>query len=150
MLPLSSFPLCLLESVLTQSADGADPIFGNIVPFGAGSNAVFGIAGSGIILITAGAYILFHHRVLLCPHKLGISRNISSAYPPEPCRGGPHREPFHQSLRCARDCGGKALIYKAFLNLMIQDTPPKVNGNVCEPVSSEHIRRKKQWHKHRI
>ena len=57
---------------------------------------------------------------------------------------------LHQSLRCARDCGGNALIYKAFLTFMIQDTPPKVNGNVCEPVSSEHIRRKKQWHKHRI
>jgi len=56
----------------------------------------------------------------------------------------------HQSLRFARDCGGKALICKAFLAFMIQDTLPKVNGNVCEPVSSEHIRRIKQWHKHRI
>ena len=45
---------------------------------------------------------------------------------------------------------GKALIYKAFLNLMIRDTYPKVKGNRCEPVSSEHIGGQKEWHKHRI
>ena len=57
---------------------------------------------------------------------------------------------FHQSLRCARDCGGKALIYKAFHTFMIKDTYPKVNGNVCEPVSREHTGGQQEWHRHRI
>ena len=46
--------------------------------------------------------------------------------------------------------GGKALIYKAFLTLSIQDTLPKVNGNPCEPVSQEHTGGQKEWHRHRI
>ena len=46
--------------------------------------------------------------------------------------------------------GGKALIYKAFLALSIQDTLPKVNGNPCEPVSQEHTGGQKEWHRHRI
>ena len=46
------------EHVLAQAADGADPIFGDIFPGGAGSDAAVGIADGGVIDIAAGADIL--------------------------------------------------------------------------------------------
>ena len=55
----ASAQLCFGKAVLTHSAYGAGPILGNFLPRGAGSDAVIGIADSGIVLIAANAYI-FH------------------------------------------------------------------------------------------
>ena len=56
------FYLCLFfKCALVKSADGADEGFGKIFPFGAGGDAVFGIAYSGIVFIAAGANV-FHSK----------------------------------------------------------------------------------------
>ena len=54
--------LFLLESILTQSADGALEILGQILEGGAGGDAVFFCAHSGVIFKTANANVLFHIR----------------------------------------------------------------------------------------
>ena len=46
------------KGVLVQPADGADPIFGNILPGRARSDTVFRVAQSGVIDIAAGALVL--------------------------------------------------------------------------------------------
>ena len=46
------------KSILSQAADGANPVFRDIFPGSAGSDSAFGIAGFGIIDITAGAFVL--------------------------------------------------------------------------------------------
>ena len=56
--------LFLLEGILVQSADGANEILGQILPLGAGGNAVVGISYCGIVLITTGANV-FHNQNLL-------------------------------------------------------------------------------------
>ena len=62
----TSFPvspkkrLSLLKDVLAQAAGGAHPVVGDLVPRGAGGDAVVGIAHSGVILIAAGANVLIH------------------------------------------------------------------------------------------
>ena len=55
------------ELFLAQAADGAHPIFGDIFPGRAGSDAVVRIAGFGVIDITAGALVLIHDAILLYP-----------------------------------------------------------------------------------
>lgn len=62
----SSFKLQSLKLFLACTAQGADPIGGEIFPLGAGSNAVVGITGGLIIDIAAGlALILLYLRFLL-------------------------------------------------------------------------------------
>ena len=58
------FGLRFFEYALVQTANGADPIFGNLFPGGAGGNAVIRIAYSGIVFIAAGANV-FHSRFSL-------------------------------------------------------------------------------------
>ena len=55
----------LFESVLAQTAGGADPIRRNLLPGGSGSDAVLGIAYRGIIDVAAGSNILIHEQFLL-------------------------------------------------------------------------------------
>ena len=52
--------LRLFKYILAHSTDGADPAVGDLVPGGAGGDAVVGITHSGVILIAAGADILIH------------------------------------------------------------------------------------------
>jgi hypothetical protein len=59
---LREVSLFLLESILTQSADGALEILGQILEGGAGLDTVVGIAKGGVVLITAGANV-FHSEV---------------------------------------------------------------------------------------
>ena len=47
-----------IKGILAKSASGADPIFGNILPGRARSDAVFRVAQSGVIDIAAGALVL--------------------------------------------------------------------------------------------
>ena len=73
--------LFLLESVLTQSADGALEILGQILKGGAGLNAVVGIANGGVVLVTAGANV-FHGMILLIDdfvHMLPFTAEFYSA-----------------------------------------------------------------------
>ena len=58
---------CLLfgELILTDAAERAEPIFGNIFPSGAGSNAIFGIAEFGVVNITAKITNVLHNNLLL-------------------------------------------------------------------------------------
>ena len=58
--------LRLLKDVLAHSTDGADPTVGDLVPGGAGGDAVVGIAHSGVVLIAAGAEIFVHSVLLNC------------------------------------------------------------------------------------
>ena len=60
---LREVSLFFLESVLTQSADGALEILGQVLKGGAGLNAVVGIAKGGVVLVTAGANV-FHGIIL--------------------------------------------------------------------------------------
>ena len=55
--------LLLFKSVFAQTADGADPIFGNVFPGSAGGHTVIGIADSGIVFIAAGAGVFIHSNV---------------------------------------------------------------------------------------
>lgn len=48
------------KGILGQSAYGAYPIFGNILPGGARSDASIGIALRRVVDITAGAFIFGH------------------------------------------------------------------------------------------
>ena len=57
------------KSVLAQAADGAHPILGDILPFGAGGDAAVGIADFGIVDVTAGAFKFFHGGFLLAQMK---------------------------------------------------------------------------------
>jgi hypothetical protein len=54
--------LFLLESILTQSADGALEVLGQILKGGAGLNAIVGIAKGRVVFVTAGANV-FHGTV---------------------------------------------------------------------------------------
>ena len=58
-LSLREGSLFLLESILTQSADGALEVLGQILKGGAGGDAVVGITNGGIVFVTAGANV-FH------------------------------------------------------------------------------------------
>lgn len=51
-----------IKGILAKTADGADPIFGNVLPDCAGGNTVVGVAQGGVIDIAAGAFI-FHGNV---------------------------------------------------------------------------------------
>ena len=48
------------KSVLAEAAYGANPIFRDIFPRGAGSDAAVGIAKSGVIDVSARAFVLRH------------------------------------------------------------------------------------------
>ena len=48
------------ESVLAQAADRALEVIGNVLPFGAGGNAVLRVAGRFVVHIAAGALVLVH------------------------------------------------------------------------------------------
>ena len=61
---LREVSLFLLKSVLTQSADGALEILGQVLEGGAGLDAVVGIADGRVVLVTAGANV-FHGNILL-------------------------------------------------------------------------------------
>jgi len=52
--------LFLLKSILVQPANGADEILGQILPSGAGLDAVVGITEGGGVLISTGANV-FHN-----------------------------------------------------------------------------------------
>ena len=52
--------LFLLKSILVQPANGADEILGQILPGGAGLDAVVGITEGGVVLISTGANV-FHN-----------------------------------------------------------------------------------------
>ena len=54
--------LCGIKGILAKSASRADPIFGNILPGRARSDAVFRVAQSGVIDIAAGA-LVFHGNI---------------------------------------------------------------------------------------
>ena len=54
------YVLFLLKNVLAQSAGGADPAVGDLVPGGAGGDAVVRVADGGVIDVAAGADILIH------------------------------------------------------------------------------------------
>ena len=56
----ASFALLLREHILAHAAQGALEILGDILPLGAGGNAVLGIAGGLIIDIAAGITDVFH------------------------------------------------------------------------------------------
>ena len=62
----TSFPvspkkrLSLLKDVLAQAAGGADPVLGDLLPGGAGGDAVVRVAYRRVIDVTAGADILVH------------------------------------------------------------------------------------------
>ena len=60
MPPFTLKILRLFKYILAHSADGADPAVGDLVPGGAGGDAVVGITHSGVVLIAAGADILIH------------------------------------------------------------------------------------------
>lgn len=50
--------------VLADAAEGANPIFGDVFPGGAGSDAIVGITCCGIVNVTADfTYVLVHVRV---------------------------------------------------------------------------------------
>ena len=49
--PPPSVELRFFKDVLAHSADGADPAVGDLVPGGAGGDAVVGITHSGVVLI---------------------------------------------------------------------------------------------------
>jgi hypothetical protein len=51
-----------IKGVLAKTADGADPIFGNVLPDCAGGYTVVGVAQGGVIDIAAGA-LVFHGNV---------------------------------------------------------------------------------------
>ena len=61
---VSPFPsktyLFLLKNVLAQSAGGADPAVGNLLPGGARGDAVVRVAGGGVINVATGADILVY------------------------------------------------------------------------------------------
>ena len=63
--------LFLYEYVLAEAANGANPIVGNVLKGGAGSDTAVGIANLGIVNIAAGAYVLFHS--MLPPRLLEIA-----------------------------------------------------------------------------
>ena len=78
---LREVSLFLLESVLTQSADGALEILGQVLKGGAGGNAVVGIADGGVVLVTAGTNV-FHGMILLIDefvHMLPFTAEFYSA-----------------------------------------------------------------------
>ena len=50
-----------IKGILAKSASGADPIFGNILPGRARSDAVFRVAQSGVIDIAAGTFVFHNH-----------------------------------------------------------------------------------------
>ena len=52
--------LRLLKDILAHSTDGANPAVGDLVPGGAGGDAVVGVACGGVVLIAAGANVLIH------------------------------------------------------------------------------------------
>ena len=54
------FCLRLLKDILAQAAGGAHPVVGDLVPRGAGGDAVVGVTHGGVVLIAAGADILVH------------------------------------------------------------------------------------------
>ena len=51
MPPFTLKILRLFKYILAHSADGADPAVGDLVPGGAGGDAVVGIAHRGVVLI---------------------------------------------------------------------------------------------------
>jgi hypothetical protein len=51
-----------IKGVLAKTADGADPIFGNVLPDCAGGYAVVRVAQGGVIDIAAGA-LVFHGNI---------------------------------------------------------------------------------------
>ena len=51
-----------IKGILAKAADGADPIFGNVLPDCAGGYAVVGVAQGGVIDIAAGAFV-FHGNI---------------------------------------------------------------------------------------
>ena len=53
--------LCGIKGILAKSAGGADPIFGNILPGRARSDAVFRVAQCGIVNIAAGTFVFHNH-----------------------------------------------------------------------------------------
>ena len=57
--------LFLLKNVLAHAADGAYPAVGDLLPGGAGGNAVVGVARRGVVLIAAGAHVFIHFVFLL-------------------------------------------------------------------------------------
>ena len=64
--PGKNLLFCFFEHVLADSADGADPVIGNILKGCAGSDAAVGITNLRIIHISAGiTYILIHNKTLL-------------------------------------------------------------------------------------
>ena len=71
----------LFKSILTQSANGTDPILADILPFGSGSDSVFRIADFGNVFVSAGTNV-FYHNCLLCRKirrsKLSLFTEISS------------------------------------------------------------------------
>jgi hypothetical protein len=52
--------LFLFKCVFSESADGANPILGNVLPRCTGSNSVVGIAYGRVIFIATGANIFLH------------------------------------------------------------------------------------------
>ena len=57
--------LDLVKSVLSQAADGAYPIFGDIFPGSTRGDAVVGIALSGIVNITTRTFVLHNCYLLI-------------------------------------------------------------------------------------
>lgn len=60
----------LLEDLLAQRADGADPVSGHVLPGSAGSDAIVGITNSGIVFVATGANVLLHG---LSPLSAGVN-----------------------------------------------------------------------------
>ena len=64
------------EVVLTDAAEGADPVFGEFFKGGSGGDAVVGVAGGGVVLIAADvAYVLFHFVRVWLSAKIRIILN---------------------------------------------------------------------------
>ena len=76
-----------IKGILAKTADGADPIFGNVLPDCAGGYAVVGVADLRVIDIAADIADIFHVQILLYSQPLSRSERtamILSWQPPQP------------------------------------------------------------------
>ncbi len=116
------------EGVFSEAADGAYPIVRDVLEGGAGGDAAVRITDSGIIHITAGAFVLHHSHPFFRIHfSAGRSRSLIPSYP---SGGKPSRR-----KKAFRDCPN----LKAVTIATEQLTADSIGENVFTGIRSDEV-----------
>ena len=132
--------LFLLKSILVQPANGADEILGQILPGGAGLDAVVGITEGGVVLISTGANV-FHNRSSFRVCKIQYGRVSAFLFHASWRRVGSHHttQPLGFSVRRAGICTRRPANVWKFLGVLNPFLKKGSSGSRAEPLALSNL-----------